>query len=59
RTLTLGDKACEIDFKLDLDEVTRSVLYPPFGQIVALNRSLAKGLNPDQPENLDPVVLLP
>jgi len=59
RTLTLGDKACEIDFKLDLDEVSRSVLYPPFGQIVALNRSLAKGLNPDQPENLDPVVLLP
>ncbi len=59
RTLTLGDKECEIDFKLDLDEVTRSVLYPPFGQIVALNRSLAKGLNPDQPENLDPVVLLP
>lgn len=59
RTLTLGDKRCEIDFKLDLDEVTRSVLYLPFGQIVALNRSLAKGLNPDQPENLDPVVLLP
>ena len=41
-----------------MGEVARSVLDLPFGQIVALSRSLAKGLNPDHPENLDAVVVL-
>ncbi|MCK4961423.1 MAG: SIS domain-containing protein, partial [Anaerolineales bacterium] len=36
----------------------RAPLYLPFLQLLALQRALAKGLNPDQPANLDPVVIL-
>ena len=58
RTLTLGSSDVDVAFGGALDEIARSVLYLPFGQIVALGRSLAKGLNPDRPENLDAVVVL-
>ncbi len=36
----------------------RFPLYLPFLQLLAANRSLAKNLNPDQPEHLDSVVVL-
>jgi glucosamine--fructose-6-phosphate aminotransferase (isomerizing) len=58
RTLTIGSDGVDVTFGSDLHEVARSVLYLPFGQVVALGRSLAKGLNPDRPENLDAVVFL-
>lgn len=58
RTLTLGSDGVDVAFGAALDEVASSVLFLPFGQIVALGRSLAKGLNPDRPENLDAVVVL-
>ncbi len=58
RALTIGRSATDVAFGDALDEVAGSVLYLPFGQIVALGRSLAKGLNPDHPENLDAVVVL-
>lgn len=58
RTLTLGSNETDVVFGGALNEIARSVLYLPFGQIVALGRSLAKGLNPDRPENLDAVVVL-
>jgi glucosamine--fructose-6-phosphate aminotransferase (isomerizing) len=41
-----------------LDEAIYNVLYLPFGQMIAFERSLSKGLNPDLPNNLDPVVIL-
>ena len=41
-----------------LDEAIRNVLYLPVGQLIAFERSLSKGLNPDRPGNLDTVVKL-
>jgi len=41
-----------------LDEAIRDVLYLPIGQLIAFERSLFKGLNPDLPNNLDAVVKL-
>jgi glucosamine--fructose-6-phosphate aminotransferase (isomerizing) len=38
--------------------VARAVLYLPVLQLLAWHRSLAKGLNPDQPNNLTAVVTL-
>jgi len=58
RTLTIGSDGVDVAFGGALDEVASTVLYLPFGQIVALGRSLAKELNPDRPENLDAVVVL-
>lgn len=58
RTLTIGRDGADVVFGDALGEVAGSVLYLPFGQIVALGRSLTKGLNPDHPENLDAVVVL-
>jgi glutamine---fructose-6-phosphate transaminase (isomerizing) len=58
RTLTIGSDGVDVAFGSELHETIRSVLYLPFGQIMALGRSLAKGLNPDRPENLDAVVFL-
>jgi glucosamine--fructose-6-phosphate aminotransferase (isomerizing) len=48
----------EIWFGSGLDEVIRSVLYLPVGQLIAFERSISKGLNPDRPSNLDSVVKL-
>jgi len=58
RTLILASDGGDVALGGDLHEIARSVLYLPFGQVVALGRSLAKGLNPDRPENLDAVVFL-
>lgn len=58
RTLTIGSAGTDVELGDELGEVARSVLYLPFGQLLALGRSLAKGLNPDRPENLDAVVFL-
>lgn len=61
----LGGSAVELaqaaDFSNDLpglDEAIRDVLYLPVGQMIAYERSLFKGLNPDLPNNLDTVVKL-
>ena len=56
RILTLGEEKCDISFHSSLDEAVRNILTLPAGQMVAFERSLAKGLNPDQPTNLDTVV---
>ncbi len=47
-----------VRFGSGLDEAIRNVLYLPVGQLIALERSLSKGLNPDLPTNLDAVVKL-
>ncbi len=51
-----GDRA--VRFASGLDEAVRNVLYLPAGQLIAFERSLSKGLNPDLPTNLDSVVKL-
>jgi glucosamine--fructose-6-phosphate aminotransferase (isomerizing) len=48
----------EVRFGSKLDEAARNVLYLPVGQLIAFERSLSKGLNPDRPTNLDSVVKL-
>jgi glucosamine--fructose-6-phosphate aminotransferase (isomerizing) len=52
-------KACGLSRSASgLDEIIRNVLYLPMGQLIAFERSLYKGLNPDLPNNLDAVVKL-
>ena len=66
QTLTMGEEASAsprgldrtVWFESGLEEAVRNVLYLPVGQLIAFERSLAKGLNPDRPTNLDPVVKL-
>ena len=48
----------KIEFPVGLDEVCLLPLYLPLIQLLAFHRSLAKGLNPDQPTNLSAVVFL-
>jgi glucosamine--fructose-6-phosphate aminotransferase (isomerizing) len=58
QVLSIGESHTDISFMSELEEVIRNVLYLPFGQMMALNRSLAKNLDPDHPNNLDSVVIL-
>ncbi len=55
---TLGEQGADICFSSNLTESVRNALYLPPLQLMALYRSLAKGLNPDQPENLTAVIKL-
>ncbi len=48
----------QVTLKSGLPDLARSMLFVPVGQLVALARSLAKGLDPDRPNNLDAVVKL-
>jgi glucosamine--fructose-6-phosphate aminotransferase (isomerizing) len=47
-----------VRFESGLDKSIRNVLYLPVGQMIAFERSISKGLNPDHPTNLDAVVKL-
>ncbi len=62
RVLVMGEEPAEgghaVAFGSGLDEAVRDVLYLPVGQLIALERSLSKKLNPDRPTNLDAVVTL-
>jgi glucosamine--fructose-6-phosphate aminotransferase (isomerizing) len=56
--IALGEKDAEIRFESDIPESVRGVLYLPVLQLMAFYRSVAKGLNPDRPNNLTTVVQL-
>ena len=64
KILALADRAdlggMDFPFRLDSDlpEIGRGLLYLPLLQILAYYRSMAKGLDPDRPKNLDAVVKL-
>ena len=64
RILAVGSQLEDVaaDYKLEiplgLDEISLLPLYLPLIQLMAFHRSLAKGLNPDQPTNLSSVVFL-
>jgi glucosamine--fructose-6-phosphate aminotransferase (isomerizing) len=58
RTLTIGEGSADLNITSGLQEAFRNVLYLPVGQLLAFSRSLAKGLNPDRPNNLNTVVKL-
>jgi glutamine---fructose-6-phosphate transaminase (isomerizing) len=58
RTMDLGEAGSDVHFQAGLEEIVQNVLYLPVGQMIALEKSLSKGLNPDRPMNLDAVVKL-
>ena len=58
RVLSLAESDATVLFKSGVPEAVRNVLYLPIGQLMAFERSLAKGLNPDRPNNLETVVRL-
>lgn len=58
RALTLGEAECEVAFQSGLPEILCGPLYLPLLQLMACERSLAKGLNPDRPHQLEAVVKL-
>lgn len=56
--IALAESDADIVFGSGVPENARGVLYLPVLQLMAYHRSLAKGLNPDQPNNLTAVVKL-
>jgi glucosamine--fructose-6-phosphate aminotransferase (isomerizing) len=58
QTLTLGESGTDLSFESGVPEAVRNVLYLPILQLLACYRALAKGLNPDRPNNLEAVVKL-
>jgi glucosamine--fructose-6-phosphate aminotransferase (isomerizing) len=58
RVVTLGEADADIAFSSGVSEALRNVLYLPFGQMMAFERALSKGLNPDRPTNLETVIRL-
>ncbi len=59
RLLTVAEDHADVLIDSGADEAIRDVLYLPIGQLIAFERSLSKGLDPDRPNNLDAVVRLP
>ena len=53
-----GEKEADVCFESNIPEEVRGVLYLPVLQLMAFYRSVAKGLNPDRPNNLTAVVKL-
>jgi glucosamine--fructose-6-phosphate aminotransferase (isomerizing) len=53
-----GESDADVEFKSGIPESVRGVLYLPVLQMMAFHRSIAKGLNPDRPNNLTAVVKL-
>lgn len=58
RILTIGADQATVRLDPAIDEAIRNVLYLPVGQLIAYERAMSKGLNPDLPHNLDAVVKL-
>ncbi len=58
QVFSLAESGARVTFESGLPESARSVLHLPVLQLMAFYRSMAKGLNPDQPKNLSAVVML-
>jgi glucosamine--fructose-6-phosphate aminotransferase (isomerizing) len=58
QVLSLGEADADVCFESGLPEEIRNVLYLPVLQLMAYYRSIAKGLDPDNPRNLSAVVHL-
>lgn len=56
--LSLAETGAKVAFESGISESVRNVLYLPVLQLMAFYRSMAKGLNPDRPNNLTAVVYL-
>lgn len=58
QVLSLGENDADVSFKSGAPEAVRSALYLPIGQLMAFERALSRGLDPDTPNNLAAVVRL-
>jgi glucosamine--fructose-6-phosphate aminotransferase (isomerizing) len=58
RVLAIGERELDVAFGSQLGAAARDLLYLPVGQLLAFERALRNGCNPDQPENLAAVVVL-
>lgn len=58
RTFSVAESDAGIVLESGIPEGVRAILYLPALQLLAFYRSLAKGLNPDRPQNLTAVVQL-
>lgn len=58
RVLSLAEDGADLSFRSGLPRGARNVLYLPPLQLMAYYRALAKGLDPDRPQNLSAVVSL-
>jgi glucosamine--fructose-6-phosphate aminotransferase (isomerizing) len=58
RILALGEHNADVTFASGVSNAARNVLYLPAGQLLAFERAIHKGLNPDRPHNLNAVVRL-
>jgi glucosamine--fructose-6-phosphate aminotransferase (isomerizing) len=58
KIVALAESDADISFKSQIPEQVRAVLYLPVMQLMAYYRSVAKGLNPDRPNNLTAVIKL-
>ena len=56
--IALGESDADVELGSQIPESVRGVLYLPVLQLLAFHRSVAKGLNPDRPNNLTAVVKL-
>lgn len=58
RTICLAESSADVEFSSGIPEDVRGVLYLPVLQLMAFERSIAKELNPDNPNNLSKVIQL-
>lgn len=56
--VSLAESNARVVFESGIPESVRGVLYLPVLQLMAFYRSMAKGLNPDRPNNLTAVIKL-
>lgn len=58
KILSIGENNTDVTLESSVPEAVRGMLYLPIGQLLAFNRAISKGLNPDAPHNLAAVVRL-
>lgn len=57
RSVAIGARAADVELDV-VDELVRGPLYLPFGQMLAYERAIWRGLTPDRPHQLSAVVKL-
>lgn len=58
RTLAIGAADADVAFGAGLPDVAAGPLYLPVGQLLACERAVARGFDPDRPANLSAVIRL-
>lgn len=58
RTLAMDEQEADLPFQSGLPPEIRDVLYLPAGQLLAWERAVSRGLDPDHPQHLEAVVRL-